>query len=129
VSAPRLLLLAAVVASPVLAFLIYRAARGLGFLDPPADREHELRRQILAALYALLLFLPVFLFGWERRWPRVWIVFGVASGLALAFFAASGLVCARMLWRLRHPVEQPAAPPGAGGTAEAPREVAPSESR
>ncbi len=126
-SAPRLLLLAAVLASPVLAYLIYRAARELGFLDPPVDREHELRRQILAALYALLLFLPVFLFGWERRWPRIWIVFGVASGLALVFFAASGLVCARMLWRLRHPAEPPAEPAGPSG--EAPREVAPSESR
>jgi len=129
VSPPRLLLLAAVIASPVLAYAIYRAARGLGFLDPPVDREHELRRQILAALYALLLFLPVFLFGWERRWPRIWIVFGVASGLALAFFAASGLIGARMLWKLRHPAGQPAAPPGAGPSGDGPREVAPSESR
>lgn len=96
------LFLAAILASPAAAYLVYRAAKGLGFLDPPVDRQHELRRAILAALYAFLIFLPVFLFGWERRWPRVWTVFGVASGLALVFFAASGLVSARTLWRLRH---------------------------
>lgn len=98
-------LLAAVLASPALAFLVYRFAKELGFLDPPVDRLHELRRQILAAIYAILIFLPVFLFGWERRWPRVWIVFGVVSGLALVFFAASGLISARALWRLRKPQE------------------------
>jgi hypothetical protein len=101
-SRPGLLLLVAVLASPVLAYLVYRTAGELGFLDPPIDREHELRRVILAALYAFLIFLPVFLFGWERRWPRVWILFGVVSGLALAFFAVSGIVSARALWRLRH---------------------------
>ena len=37
---PRLLLLAAVVASPVIAYLIYRTAKALGFLDAPAD-EYE----------------------------------------------------------------------------------------
>jgi hypothetical protein len=100
---PGLLLLGAVLASPVAAYLVYRAAKGLGFLEPPVDRQHELRRAILAALYALLIFLPVFLFGWERRWPRVWILFGVVSGLALTFFAVSGIVSARSLWRLRHP--------------------------
>ncbi len=101
-SRPAFLLLTAVLASPVLTYLVYRAAKGLGFLDPPADRQHELRREILAALYALLIFLPVFLFGWERRWPRVWIIFGVLSGLALVFFAASGFVSARSLWKIRH---------------------------
>ncbi len=101
-SRASLLLLAAILASPAAAYLVYRAAKGLGFLDPPADRQHELRRSILAALYAFLIFLPVFLFGWERRWPRAWIVFGVASGLALVFFAASGLISARALWKLRH---------------------------
>lgn len=108
------LLLAAILASPAAAYLVYRAAKGLGFLDPPADRQHELRRAVLAALYAFLIFLPVFLFGWERRWPRVWIVFGVACGLALVFFAASGLVAARTLWRLRQQQEPEAGPPGAG---------------
>jgi hypothetical protein len=110
-SGPRLLLLAAIVASPVIAYLIYRAAKVLGFLDPPVDRQHELRRQILAALYAFLIFLPVFLFGWERRWPRIWIAFGVVSGLALVFFAASGLVCARSLWKLRRGAEPGAREP------------------
>jgi cell division protein FtsW (lipid II flippase) len=110
---PRLLLLAAVVASPVLAYLIYRAAKALGFLDPPLDRQHELRRQILAALYAFLIFLPIFLFGWERRWPRVWIAFGVVSGLALVFFAASGLVSARSLWKLRQGAASNAGDPSA----------------
>ncbi len=114
---PRLLLLAAVVASPVLAYLIYRAAKVLGFLDPPVDRQHELRRQILAALYAFLIFLPVFLFGWERRWPRVWIVFGVASGLALVFFAVSGVVSARSLWKLRRLAAAEAGAPSAEPTA------------
>jgi len=101
-SRASLLLLAAILASPAAAYLVYRAAKGLGFLDPPVDRQHELRRAILAALYAFLIFLPVFLFGWERRWPRAWIAFGVASGLALVFFAASGLISARALWRLRN---------------------------
>ncbi len=100
-SRAQMLLVAAVLASPVAAWSVYRAARGLGFLDPPASREQELKRAILAALYAFLIFLPVFLFGWERRWPRVWIVFGVACGLALVFFAVSGIVSARSLWRLR----------------------------
>jgi hypothetical protein len=101
-SRPAVLMLAAVFASPALAYLIYRAAKELGFLDPPVDRQHELRRQILAALYASLIFLPVFLFGWERHWPRIWIAFGVVSGLALVFFAVSGVASAKALWRLRH---------------------------
>ena len=111
-----LLLLAAILSTPVLVYLIYRAARGLGFLDPPADRQHELRRQILAALYAALLFLPVFLFGWERRWPRVWILFGVVSGVALAFFAVSGIASARTLWRLRHESGAAGSGPAGGGS-------------
>lgn len=112
-------LILAVLASPAVAYLVYRAAKELGFLDPPADRQHELRRSILLALYALLVFLPVFLFGWERRWPRAWIVFGFASGFALLLFAAVAAVAARKLWVLRHPrpggePEHPAAavPPG-----------------
>ncbi|MGH9369375.1 MAG: hypothetical protein ACRD3M_17105 [Thermoanaerobaculia bacterium] len=118
-SRAALLLLAAVLASPVAAYLAYRAARGLGFLDPPVGREQELKRAILAALYALLLLLPVFLFGWERRWPRVWIVFGVASGLALAFFALSGIVAARALWRLRQEQERGARGEGSGSEKDA----------
>ena len=100
-SRPALLLLVTVVASPAAAYVVYRAARELGFLDPPVSREHALRREILAAIYAVLIFLPVFLFGWERRFPRVWIVFGVATGAALVFFAVAGAMAARTLWKLR----------------------------
>ncbi len=103
---PSLSLILAVVASPAVAYLVYRAAKELGFLDPPADRQHELRRAILLALYALLVFLPVFLFGWERRWPRSWVIFGFVSGLALLVFAAVALVAARRLWILRHPAAE-----------------------
>jgi hypothetical protein len=117
-SRASLLLLAAIAASPAAAYLVYRAAKGLGFLEPPVDRQHELRRSILAALYAFLIFLPVFLFGWERRWPRAWIVFGAVSGLALVFFAASGLISARALWRLRNERQGPGAS-GQGSGAEA----------
>ena len=53
--------------------------------------------------YALLIVLPVFRFGWERRWPRVWIAFGVVSGRALVVFAVAGVGAARARWRLRHP--------------------------
>lgn len=102
-SRPGFLLVAAVLAAPVAAYLVYFLARGLGFLDPPLSREQELRRAVLAALYAFLVFFPVFLFGWERGWPRVWIAFGVVSGAALAFFAVSGVASAMALWRLRHP--------------------------
>jgi hypothetical protein len=97
-----ILLLAAILAAPVVAYLVYGLARGLGFLDPPRSREQELKRSILAALYAFLILFPVFLFGWERRWPRVWIAFGVVCGAALVFFAVSGAAAARELWRLRH---------------------------
>jgi hypothetical protein len=112
-SRPAVLLLAAILAAPVSAYVAYHLAKGLGFLDPPASREQELKRSILAALYALLVFLPVFLFGWERRWPRVWIAFGVVSGAALVFFAVSGLAAARALWILRResgPAVRPSAP-------------------
>jgi hypothetical protein len=97
-----ILLLASLLAAPVVAYLVYGLARGLGFLDPPVSRQHELRRSILAALYALLILFPVFLFGWERRWPRIWIAFGVVCGAALVFFAVSGAAAARELWRMRH---------------------------
>lgn len=109
----------ALVAAPALAWGVYRLARELGFLDPPWNAEHEERRTIVASLYALLLFLCVFLYGYANAWPRVWIVFGVANGLALVLFAAIGLRALRRLWKLRHPA--PAAPepapseePGAG---------------
>ena len=104
------LLLAAVIVSPAAAYLVYRAAKELGFLDPPANREQALRREILAAIYALLIFLPVFLFGWERRFPRVWVAFGVVTGAALVFFAVGGAMAARALWKLRRdaaPVPEP----------------------
>jgi hypothetical protein len=123
-SRPGFLLLAAVIGSPAAAYLVYRAARELGFLDAPASREHALRREILAAIYALLIFLPVFLFGWERRFPRVWIVFGVATAAALVFFAVSGAIAARALWKLRRAgaggplpeIRPDAAPAGDAGT-------------
>ena len=102
-SAQILLLVVILLASPALAYLVYRVARELGFLDPPVNREHELKRTILLGLYALLLVLPVFLFGYARRWPRLWIVFGVFSGLALVFFGVSAALAARRLWILRHP--------------------------
>jgi uncharacterized membrane protein YedE/YeeE len=114
-SRSAVLLLAAILAAPVAAYLAYFLAKGLGFLDPPASREQELKRSILAALYALLVFLPVFLFGWERRWPRVWIAFGVVSGAALVFFAVSGLAAARALWILRRGSGQPVTPLRPGG--------------
>ncbi len=80
-----------------MAYRIDRAAKDLGSLDPAVDRQHELRRQILAALCASSTLLPVFPFGWERRRPRVWIGFGVLSGIALAFLALSGVVSALAL--------------------------------
>lgn len=114
---PAMLLLAAVVASPVAALLVHRLAKELGFLDPPASKEQELKRGVLVAIYALLVFLPVFLFGWERRWPRAWVAFGLLSGAALVFFAASGVVSASRLWRLRHPAAREAAAPAETGPA------------
>src|SRR6476646_3589399 len=100
---PFLWLAVAVAAAPAFAWIVYRLAKGLGFLEPPADRQHELRRTIIVAIYALLLFLPVLFYGIEKRWPRAWIIFGVVDGAALLFFAASGAWAARALWKIRHP--------------------------
>jgi len=94
----------ALVTAPALAWGVYRLARELGFLDPPWNAEHEERRTIIAAMYALILFLCVFLFGYANAWPRVWAVFGVVNARALLFFAALGVRSAVRLWRLRHPV-------------------------
>ena len=84
-------------------WLIYRLAKGLGFLDPPWNAEHEQRRTIVVALFAFLLFLSVFLFGHANAWPRVWAVFGVINAVALVLFGAIGVIAGRRLWRLRHP--------------------------
>ena len=104
---PMRYLLLALVASPALAYLVYRLAKGLGFLDPPWNREHELRRTILVALFAFLLFLPIFLFGYASAWPRVWAIFGIVNGLALIVFAGVGTAAARRLWLLRHREPEP----------------------
>lgn len=115
---PVLALVLALIAAPAAAWLIYRLARELGFLDAPASAEHELRRTILAAIYALLLLLPVFLFGYGRGWPRFWLLFGIASGAALAFFGFAAVVAARRLWKLRHPaLALPEGPAGSGSGA------------
>lgn len=100
---PVLWLLIGIAAAPPVAYLVYRLARELGFLEPPRDRQHELRRTIVLALYAFLAFLPVLIYGFGRGWPRAWILFGVANGLALVFFAASGIWAGLELWKLRHP--------------------------
>jgi hypothetical protein len=105
-------------ASPAIAYGIYRLAQGLGFLDPPVDRAHELRRTILASLFAFLLLLPVGIYGFEKGWPRVWILFGLVDCVAIVFFGAAGIWAALQLWRLRHPEE-----------VESPREVESQESR
>ena len=44
---PALWFLVALLAAPAAGYLVYRLARGLGFLDPPIDLQHELRRTIL----------------------------------------------------------------------------------
>ena len=119
---PFLWLAVAVAAAPAFAWIVYRLARGLGFLEPPADRQHELRRTIVVAVYAFLLFLPVLFYGFEKRWPRAWVIFGIVDGLALLFFAASGAWAARTLWRLRHPepvLPEPADPLPPGGPPDA----------
>jgi hypothetical protein len=101
---PALIVLGAtVVAAPVIAFLVFRLARGLGFLDPAMDKQHEHRRTIVVALYALLLFLPVLFYGFEKQWPSAWVLFGFATGLALAVTGAIGIRSVIALWRLRHP--------------------------
>lgn len=93
----------ALVLAPVLAWGVYRLARELGFLDPPWNAEHEERRTIIAALYALMLSLCVFLFGYANAWPRVWAAFGIVNALSLVFFAAVGARSIVRLWKLRHP--------------------------
>lgn len=112
---PMMFFVLALVAAPALGYLTYRLARELGFLDPPMNPEHELRRTIVIAFYALLLFLSVFLFGWGRGWPRAWIIFAIVNGLALVVFAAVGIIAGSRLWKLRHPEpsagEPEAAPP------------------
>jgi hypothetical protein len=110
-------LVLALLVTPLLTFFVYRLAKGLGFLDPPWNAEHEQRRTIVVALFAFVLFLSVFLFGHANAWPRVWAVFGVFNAVALLFFGVVGVIAARRLWRLRHPKpltgadEPPAAPP------------------
>jgi hypothetical protein len=95
--------LVTVLAAPGASYFVYRVARGLGFLDAPVDRQHELRRTILVSLYCFLLFLPVGIYGFEKGWPRVWILFGILLSLTLVFFAAGGILAAVRLWRIRHP--------------------------
>jgi hypothetical protein len=107
-SRPVLFFVLAILAAPALAYLVFRLARELGFLDPPMNPEHELRRTIALALYTLLLFLSIFLFGWGKGWPRAWIIFAVVNGLALVAFAVVGIIAGTRLWKLRHP--EPSAP-------------------
>lgn len=119
-SRPVLFFVLAIVAAPALAYLVSRLARELGFLDPPMNPEHELRRTITLALYTLLLFLSIFLFGWGKGWPRAWIIFAVVNGLALVAFAVVGSIAGARLWKLRHP--EPAAPAEEPEPAPAPPE-------
>jgi hypothetical protein len=104
-SRSALWLLVTILAAPAAGYFVYRLARGLGFLDPPVDRQHELRRTILVSLYCFLLFLPAGIYGFEKGWPRVWILFGILLSLTLVFFAAGGILAAVRLWRIRHPRE------------------------
>jgi hypothetical protein len=106
-SRPMRLLMIALIATPAITYAVYRLARGLGYLDPPATKEQEYRRTVTVALYAFLIFLPTFFYGYEKGWPRVWAIFGVINGLALMFFAAMGAAAAVRLWRLRHPLGPP----------------------
>jgi hypothetical protein len=108
-SRSALWLLVTVLAAPAAGYFVYRLARGLGFLDPPVDRQHELRRTILVSLYCFLLFLPAGIYGFEKGWPRVWILFGILLSLTLVFFAAGGILAAVRLWRIRHPDPGPEA--------------------
>ena len=129
-SRPMTLLVLALLATPFAAWGIHRLAKGLGFLDPPWNAEHEQRRTIVVALFAFVLFFAVFLFGHSNGWPRVWAIFGIVNAAALVFFAATGYAAARRLWRLRHPGSlagaeppPPAQDPGrsnVGGPAEKP---------
>ena len=102
------LFLLALLATPAVTYFVYRLAKGLGFLDPPVSKEHEYRRTVSTALYAFLLFLPVFFYGYEKGWPRIWRIFAVVNGVVLLFFAVIGTVTAVRLWRLRHPEDLPA---------------------
>lgn len=117
---PMRFLILALVTAPALTYAVYRLAKGLGFLDPPWNREHEYRRTIIAAVYAVLLFLPIFLFGYSNAWPRVWWIFGVINALALLAFAAMGCAAVVRLWRLRHPRAEAAAERPSGDGAAAP---------
>jgi hypothetical protein len=117
---PVLFFVLAIVAAPALAYLVFRLARELGFLDPPMNQEHELRRTITLALYTLLLFLSIFLFGWGKGWPRAWIIFAVINGLALVAFAVVGVIAGTRLWKLRH--LEPAVPSDEQEPAPAPPE-------
>ncbi|HMF08183.1 MAG TPA: hypothetical protein VKJ00_03535 [Thermoanaerobaculia bacterium] len=124
-------LVLAVLASPVVAYFVYRLAKELGFLDPPIDRQHDLKRTIVVSLYAFLLFLPVGIYGTEKQWPRVWVFFGLMVGVAMAIFAYGGIRATRELWKLRHP--EPV-PPGTADSvlpeaAEAPAVSSPEEAR
>jgi hypothetical protein len=112
-SRPMMLLAIALVATPFAAFGVYRLAKGLGFLDPPWNSEHEQRRTIVVALFAFVLFLSIFLFGHANAWPRVWALFGVVNAAALLFFGATGVVAARRLWRMRHSNPEAGPPPSA----------------
>jgi hypothetical protein len=128
---PFLWLLVAVLASPAVAYFIYRLANELGFLDPPVDRQHELKRTIVVSLYAFLLFLPVGIYGTEKKWPRVWVLFGVMVGVAMVIFAYGGIRATLQLWKLRHP--EPVAPAPTDSAlpevAESPAMASPEESR
>jgi hypothetical protein len=108
---PMLLLLAAVLAAPLIAWGVYRLARTLGFLDPPFNAEHAERRTIVVAMWAFLLFFSVFLFGYANAWPRLWAAFGVVNAIALVIFAWLGVGAARRLWKLRHPAPDPSFSP------------------
>jgi hypothetical protein len=100
-------LLVAIALSPLVAWGIYRLARELGFLDPPIDKQHELRRTIIVSLYCFLLLLPTLLFGFSRGWPRIWVLFAAVNLLALGFFGVAGVLSVLRLWKLRHPEPAP----------------------
>jgi drug/metabolite transporter superfamily protein YnfA len=106
----------AVAAAPFLTYFLYRLAKELGFLDPPWNREHEERRTIVVALFAFVLFASIFLFGHANAWPRVWAIFGVINAVALLFFAATGALAARRLWKIRHPKAEPSTAPTPAST-------------
>jgi hypothetical protein len=102
-TAQLLWLLVAIAISPLIAWGTYRLSKELGFLDPPVDKQHELRRTIIVSLYCFLLLLPALLFGFARGWPRIWILFGAVNLLVLGFFGFAGVISVLRLWRLRHP--------------------------